>query len=163
SAPLTLRLVAAGFGGFAAGGGFVLDHRALRSIERDRRTATVRVLGLGAMEYAVIAPAACLASLVMLVVGSAVMGAVLLPWPLAGAGITEILLSLALLWVGLGLASALAGVLAYRLFSFALPMVAAIRAHRSVSQLLAPDTSLEVSAEALANGTVHKAPLKEPA
>jgi hypothetical protein len=48
----------AGFGPFAAGGGFALDKRALHAIEDDEHAATVRVLGLGALEWALLAPPA---------------------------------------------------------------------------------------------------------
>jgi hypothetical protein len=51
---VTLRLVVAGFGGFATGGGLVLDRRALAATREARCRATIRVLGLGALEYAVI-------------------------------------------------------------------------------------------------------------
>ena len=52
--------------------------------------------------------------------------------PLAGAGITELLLTLALVWMGLDLASALAVTVVYRLFSFILPMLPGLWAHQEV-------------------------------
>lgn len=63
--------------------------------------------------------------------------------PLAGAGVTEVLLTLALTWVGLGLPEAVAGMILYRLFSFVLPMLPALWAHREVSQLIEPDLATE--------------------
>ena len=57
----TARVVAAGFGVFfsaAAAGGFELDYWALRHAGASRRDALSRVIGLGTLEYAVLAPAA---------------------------------------------------------------------------------------------------------
>ena len=46
--------------------------------------------------------------------------------PAGGAGVVEVLMTFALVWVGLPLAPALAGVLLYRLFNFWLPIVPAL-------------------------------------
>lgn len=237
--PLTARVVAAGFGAFAVGGGFSLDKRALYAIESDRRAATVRVLGLGALEWALLAPAAWVSAVVLLVRGnSSVMPSLLWPWalavpagfaiglwlgapdrrervagdggvraalgralegvgvlrslarkfssywaawlgialywaldiasfygavrfiglhlglgetvlayatgyaltrrstPLGGAGSTETLMTFALHWVGQPVAPALAAVVVYRVFNFALPTIPAILARRRVKPLL---------------------------
>jgi uncharacterized membrane protein YbhN (UPF0104 family) len=244
---LLLRLVASGFGAFAIGGGFALDYRALRSLEGDERAATMRVLALGALEYVVLAPAACVVAAVMLIEGADVLRSVLWPWvvavpvgfalgfwlaarheraadrrtgklwrmladalaginlirrmaaeparfapaalgitlywagelvslwasvrvfgtsltfgasliglatgyaltrrsmPLAGAGVTELLLTLALVWVGLDLATALAAVVIYRLFSFVLPMLPGLWARREVVHLIDPEGAAETS------------------
>jgi uncharacterized membrane protein YbhN (UPF0104 family) len=56
--------------------------------------------------------------------------------PLAGAGITELLLTLALVWVGLDLATALAATIVYRLFSFVLPMFPALWGRQEVAHLI---------------------------
>lgn len=81
--PLALRVVAAGFGPFAAGGGFAMDRRALTTI-CDEEVATVRVLGLGALEWALLAPAACISAIVLLIEGhSPVLKSVLWPWAIA--------------------------------------------------------------------------------
>ena len=243
--PLVARLVATGFGAFAPGGGFAIDYRALQALEDNDRAAAARVLALGALEYVVIAPAACAAAIVMLIVGSRAMPSVMWPWaiavpigfgvgfwaaarseslldgrrgkvwrmlgdalggidllrrmatrparflpallgitvywagevvslwaslravgpalpatslivglatgyaltrrsmPLGGAGITEALLSFALVWVGLDLAVAVAGVVIYRLFSFVLPMVPGLRARRDVVDLIEPGLATE--------------------
>lgn len=62
------RLVAVGFGAFLAGGGASLDSRALDQPGRDDRDAgEVRVFALDALEHAPLAPAACIASIVLLV------------------------------------------------------------------------------------------------
>jgi uncharacterized membrane protein YbhN (UPF0104 family) len=251
NAGLLVRLVATGFGAFALGGGFALDYRALRSLEGDEHAATVRVLALGALEYVVLAPAACVAAAVMLIAGGGdVLGSVLWPWvvavpvgfglgfwlaarhqgvaetrtgklwrifadalaginlirsmaaeperfapaalgitlywagelaslwasihalgatltfgplliglatgyaltrrsmPLAGAGVTELLLTLALVWVGLDLATALVSVVIYRLFSFALPMLPGLWARREVMRLIDPKSATETSRSA---------------
>ena len=63
-------IVAAGFGVFVIRGGFVVDRQALEAAGLDPRQARVRVLGLGALEYAVLAPAAALAAMILLVRGS---------------------------------------------------------------------------------------------
>lgn len=76
-------LVAAGFAPFLPLGGFHLDHRALRLAGLAERDARVRVLGLGALEYAVLAPAACLAAIALLASGSRVHGGLTWPWAIA--------------------------------------------------------------------------------
>jgi uncharacterized membrane protein YbhN (UPF0104 family) len=63
-------IVAAGFGAFVIRGGFVLDRQALEAAGLNPRQARVRVLGLGALEYAVLAPAAALAAVIILARGS---------------------------------------------------------------------------------------------
>jgi uncharacterized membrane protein YbhN (UPF0104 family) len=77
-------IVAAGFGAFVIRGGFVVDRQALEAAGLDPRQARVRVLGLGALEYAVLAPAAALAAVILLVRGSthASLGFTL-PWLIA--------------------------------------------------------------------------------
>ena len=67
--PRLAALVATGFGIFVAGGGFAVDLEALRRSGISPREARVRVLGLGALEYAVLAPAACIASVVLILEG----------------------------------------------------------------------------------------------
>ena len=59
-------LVAAGFGVFVVGGGFAVDRRALRGLGASREQARIRVLGLGALEYAVLAPVAWICALLLL-------------------------------------------------------------------------------------------------
>lgn len=74
-------LVIAGFGPVVPGGGFALDRRALNAVQDDQREATRRVLGLGALEWALLAPAAWVVALVLLIEGdSRVLGSVLWPW-----------------------------------------------------------------------------------
>jgi uncharacterized membrane protein YbhN (UPF0104 family) len=76
------QLVFVGFAAFAPAGGFVYDQRVWASIDHDRRAAGARVLGLGALEYAILAPAAWLGAVVLLPEHSHVQRAVLLPWAL---------------------------------------------------------------------------------
>jgi len=78
-----LNLVAAGFGAFTAAGGFTLDYHAWRLAGHGKSGARIRVLGLGAVEYAVLAPAACIAAIALLAGGSGVMPSLLWPWALA--------------------------------------------------------------------------------
>jgi uncharacterized membrane protein YbhN (UPF0104 family) len=242
------RLVLAGFGAFARGGGLLLDRRALAAMRESKREATVRILGLAALEYAVIAPVACVAAIVLLVGGSSIQGTVLWPWalavplglalglwlaspgqrervagrgwvreklatalagiavirelartpagwgafagmafywagevvslwgsvesvggelavaplivglatawaltrrstPLAGAGVTEALMSFALLWVGLDLGTALAATIVYRVFTLALPSIPALLARRSIAPLLGDDVPRDLSVD----------------
>ncbi|HET9720953.1 MAG TPA: YbhN family protein [Solirubrobacteraceae bacterium] len=228
--PALLRIVIAGFGPSAAGGGFALDRRALHALHQSDDGAIMRVLGLGALEWAVLAPAAWISAAVLLVVGEeAAMPSLLWPWvltvpagfavgfwaaspgrrerlaarpgpgwaslakaltgvgvvaslargfstcwqawlgtvlywaldiasfyacvrflgrdvtaaeavvayatgyaltrrsmPLGGAGVTEVLMTLALHWVGQPLAAALAIVVLYRVFNFVLPAAPAL-------------------------------------
>ena len=63
------HVVAAGFGAFfaaTAAGGFEVDYWALRRAGASRRDALCRVLGLGTLEYAILAPAALGAALALL-------------------------------------------------------------------------------------------------
>jgi uncharacterized membrane protein YbhN (UPF0104 family) len=62
-------LVSTGFGPFVMQGGFAVDLRAFRDYCVTDREARVRVLGLGALEYALLAPAACIASILLLAEG----------------------------------------------------------------------------------------------
>ena len=63
-------IVAAGFGVFVIRGGFVVDRHALEDAGLPPREARVRVLGLGVLEYAVLAPAAALAAVILLARGA---------------------------------------------------------------------------------------------
>jgi uncharacterized membrane protein YbhN (UPF0104 family) len=237
---LLLRLVIAGFGPFAPDGGFAVDKRALEALEKDEHSATVRVLGLGALEWALLAPGAWVAAIVLLATSDPrPMPSLLWPWviavpigfaaglwlavperteriaegkerwrkplgkalrgvgvlhtlardlvrswlawsgtalywvldiaafygavrfvglrpdlgetilayatgyaltrrsmPLGGAGVTELLLTFALHWVGQPIAPALAAVVVYRLFNFALPATPALVVRRRLRPLL---------------------------
>lgn len=238
--PLVLRIVTAGFGPFAPGGGFALDKRALGSLHRDHAGATVRVLGLGAMEWALLAPAAWASAVALLVAGDdRAMPSLLWPWavlvpvgfavglwlamperrericsgggrwrdtlckglsgvgilislargfsrcwiawlgtamywaldiaafyaavrfiglrpnaaetilayatgyaltrrsmPLGGAGVTEVLMTFSLHWVGLPVAPALAAVVTYRVFNFVLPAIPALLVRPRIQPLV---------------------------
>ncbi|QEC48750.1 hypothetical protein FSW04_14995 [Baekduia soli] len=75
------RVVTAGFGPFAFLGGFALDRRALCELGEEEGRARRLVLGLGALEYAVLAPAAWVAAILLLAAGSRhVQTALLWPW-----------------------------------------------------------------------------------
>src|SRR5829696_181696 len=63
-------VVFTGFGVFVAHGGFSADVVALRGTGISRREARVRVMGLGALEYVLLAPAACVAAIIILAHGS---------------------------------------------------------------------------------------------
>jgi uncharacterized membrane protein YbhN (UPF0104 family) len=77
-------MVAAGFGPFTPAGGFALDKNALHALHGDEREATIRVLGLGALEWAVLAPAAWISATVLLATGATrPMRSLLWPWAIA--------------------------------------------------------------------------------
>lgn len=84
--PLVARAVVAGFGPFTIGGGFGIDKQVLHAIDEDERSARVRVLALGGLEWAVLAPIACVTAIVMLATDANVMPSLLWPWALAVPG-----------------------------------------------------------------------------
>src|ERR1044071_7537591 len=78
-----LALVATGFGDFVARGGFSIDLHAFRQEVSDRE-ARVRVLGLGALEYALLAPATCIVAILLLLDHVRTPGTgVTMPWAIA--------------------------------------------------------------------------------
>jgi uncharacterized membrane protein YbhN (UPF0104 family) len=81
--PLVGRVVVAGFGPFALSGGFGIDKRALHALHEDERSARVRVLGLGVLEWALLAPTVCVVSIVFLIQGADILPSLLWPWALA--------------------------------------------------------------------------------
>lgn len=83
-ASLLLRMVIVGFGPFVPGGGFAMDRRALQQLDDEPPDPTVRVLGLGAVEWAILAPVAWASAVALLVAGdSRPMRSLLWPWALA--------------------------------------------------------------------------------
>jgi len=86
-APMTraiaARIVVAGFGPFALLGGFGIDKQALAVVHEDERGARVKVLALGALEWAVLAPVGCACAIVLLLQDSPIMGSLLWPWAIA--------------------------------------------------------------------------------
>ena len=79
----SIRAVIGGFGVFAAtrtSGGFAVDYWTLRTAGEDREGAVARVLALGALEYAVLAPAALCAAIAILVDGEDISLGLTLPW-----------------------------------------------------------------------------------
>ncbi|HET9720072.1 MAG TPA: lysylphosphatidylglycerol synthase transmembrane domain-containing protein [Solirubrobacteraceae bacterium] len=83
SLPVVARLVVAGFGPFALGGGFGIDKQALHALHEDERGARVLVMGLGTLEWAVLAPIACIVSIAFLATGANIMPSLLWPWAVA--------------------------------------------------------------------------------
>lgn len=78
--PLVARVVVAGFGPFAVAGGFGIDKQVLHALDEDERSARVRVLALGALEWAVLAPTTCVVSIVFLATDADIMSSLLWPW-----------------------------------------------------------------------------------
>src|SRR5919204_5396905 len=83
SMPLVGRVVAAGFGPFHVAGGFGVDKRALHALHEDERSARVRVLGLGVLEWALLAPTTCIVSIMFLVGDEDILPSLLWPWAIA--------------------------------------------------------------------------------
>lgn len=76
--------VAAGFGPFVARGGFAIDVHAFKRHGLSDRDVRVRVMGLGALEYALLAPAACAVAILLLAQGAHKPSPGLtLPWAIA--------------------------------------------------------------------------------
>ena len=75
-----LQLVVAGFGAFVPAGGFGYDKRVLTRLSRDAHESGARILGLGALEYAVLAPAVWLAAVVLLLQRTGVQASLLWSW-----------------------------------------------------------------------------------
>jgi len=73
-----LKTVAFGAAATSLGGGFSIDHRAMRGAGATSRQATIRVLNLGALELATLAPAAWICALTLL--GSARVQDATVPW-----------------------------------------------------------------------------------
>jgi uncharacterized membrane protein YbhN (UPF0104 family) len=78
--PKAAALVATGFGVFVHGGGFALDREALRRAGLPKDEARRRVLGLGTLEYAVLAPATLVAAAVVLFRHQSISSSLTLPW-----------------------------------------------------------------------------------
>jgi uncharacterized membrane protein YbhN (UPF0104 family) len=77
-------VVFTGFGVFVAHGGFSADMVALRGTGISKREARIRVLGLGALEYVVLAPAVCISAIIILAHGSNKPNfGLTLPWAIA--------------------------------------------------------------------------------
>jgi uncharacterized membrane protein YbhN (UPF0104 family) len=81
--PTAAALVATGFGVFLQQGGFALDREALRRAGMPEREVQRRVLGLGALEYALLAPAAVAAASLVVIRGLPVGKSLTLPWLIA--------------------------------------------------------------------------------
>jgi uncharacterized membrane protein YbhN (UPF0104 family) len=81
--PIVARVVVAGFGPFAVGGGFGLDARVLGALDEGMESARVRVLALGVLEWAVLAPTTCVVAIVFLAQGANILPSLLWPWALA--------------------------------------------------------------------------------
>jgi uncharacterized membrane protein YbhN (UPF0104 family) len=80
SLPLVARVVVAGFGPFSMSGGFGLDKQALEALHEDEQSARVRVVALGVVEWAVLAPIAWVTSVVFLATDANIMPSLLWPW-----------------------------------------------------------------------------------
>ena len=78
--PKAAALVAAGFGVFVHGGGFALDRMALRRAGLSEEDARRRVLGLGTLEYAVLAPGTLAAAVVVVIWHPTISASLTLPW-----------------------------------------------------------------------------------
>jgi uncharacterized membrane protein YbhN (UPF0104 family) len=75
--------VTAGFGPFVARGGFAVDVHAFKQGGLSDHEVRTRVLGLGALEYAMLAPAACIVAIQLLADGHAPSLGLTLPWAIS--------------------------------------------------------------------------------
>jgi uncharacterized membrane protein YbhN (UPF0104 family) len=75
--------VTAGFGSFVARGGFAVDVHAFKQAGLTDTQVRVRVLGLGALEYALLAPAACIVAIQLLADGHSPSLGLTLPWAIS--------------------------------------------------------------------------------
>jgi uncharacterized membrane protein YbhN (UPF0104 family) len=78
--PGAAALVASGFGVFVHNGGFSFDRVALQRAGLSEREACRRVLGLGSLEYAVLAPGTCIAAIIVLLWHRTISSSLTLPW-----------------------------------------------------------------------------------
>jgi uncharacterized membrane protein YbhN (UPF0104 family) len=81
--PLAARVVVAGFGPFALGGGFGIDKQVLEALHEDEESARVHVISLGILEWAVLAPITWVVSVVLLATGANILPSLLWPWAVA--------------------------------------------------------------------------------
>jgi uncharacterized membrane protein YbhN (UPF0104 family) len=88
--PKAAALVASGFGVFVHGGGFALDRTALQHAGLSETEARRRVLGLGALEYAILAPATLVAAVAVLLRHDSISRSLTVPW-IAGVPIGAVL------------------------------------------------------------------------
>jgi uncharacterized membrane protein YbhN (UPF0104 family) len=93
--PKAAALVAAGFGVFVHGGGFALDRTALRRAGLSQEEARRRVLGLGTLEYAVLAPGTLVAAVAVVIWHPTISASLTLPWIL-GPPVGAVLAAVAL-------------------------------------------------------------------
>lgn len=83
SLPLVARVVVAGFGPFSIGGGFGIDKQVLAGLREDEHSARIHVIGLGMLEWAVLAPLTCIVAIVLLATGANILPSLLWPWAIA--------------------------------------------------------------------------------
>lgn len=81
--PLVARVVVAGFGPFTMGGGFGIDKQALHALHEDEHSARVRVVALGVLEWAVLAPTTAIVAIILLATGANILPSLLWPWAVA--------------------------------------------------------------------------------
>jgi uncharacterized membrane protein YbhN (UPF0104 family) len=81
--PMVARVVVAGFGPFSIGGGFGLDRQVLHGLQEDERSARVRVVALGILEWAVLAPTTCVVAIISLAEDADILPSLLWPWAVA--------------------------------------------------------------------------------
>lgn len=83
AAGFVARVVLAGFGPFMIGGGFDLDRRAASTSDDDGDRSLLVVIAMALVEWAVLAPVACVAAVVLLLEGASIEPALTWPWAIA--------------------------------------------------------------------------------
>jgi uncharacterized membrane protein YbhN (UPF0104 family) len=81
--PMVARVVVAGFGPFALAGGFGIDKAFLQAMHQDEKSARITVIGLGVLEWAVLAPVTSVVAIVFLATGANILPSLLWPWAIA--------------------------------------------------------------------------------
>ena len=81
--PRLLALVANGFGAFIPRGGFAADYRVLVETGMEEHEARRSVLAIAALEYVILAPAACISAIYLLLVSKVAHPAFTYPWAIA--------------------------------------------------------------------------------
>jgi len=127
-----LAVVATGFGVFIARGGFAADFEVLQGHCENEADARKRVLGLGALEYVILAPVTCIAACMLLIRHSPISTGFTMPWAIGVPAGTFLALALLTRRERLSQAQGWRGVLAVALDGLVILRVVADRPRRAL-------------------------------